>query len=144
MVKSPCEINSIGIRTEKRGAAGCFYSFSWGLGGIWGPFKELYFEWAESITLTLSLVCQLFPLTGVCLGEQGSTQNPKKLSDPDFIISILCPQSITLSKKQHWCFQPDILWNRDDESPKGMDLVLVNNVHVPCMNWAWTHKNRAA
>lgn len=94
MDKAPCEISFTRIRIEKSGHQDVFIPLAEEYGGVWGPFKELYFEWIERMTLTLSLVHQ-FPPAGVCLGEQGSTQNSEQLSNPNFIISIFYPQSIT-------------------------------------------------
>lgn len=43
------------------------------------------------------------------------------------------------NRKKKWCFQPDMLWNRDNEPLKGRGLVLFNNAHASCTDWAEIH-----
>lgn len=52
---------------------------------------------------------------------------------------ILSTEYHTIKTEKKWCFQPDMLWNRDNEPLKGRDLILFNNAHASCTDWAEIH-----
>lgn len=103
------------------------------------PLKTVFWiDWTHDFDLKLG---PLAVSSCVCLSrkagintERWAVQQPKLHH-----FHILSTEYHTTKTEKKWCFQPDMLWNRDNEPLKGRGLVLFNNAHASCTDWAEIH-----